>query len=414
MFHYCIRATSDDDRDDPEGTHPIFGVEHRFNLSNDEKPLLSEKRVSFDQEESSRHNSTILLEIVGATGLQNIRANMDTFVVVKVNNKEIHRTKTVPNDYSPIYTVKTKSLCLLKNLVSTDQVLVELCSPNKFVPGSFSCIGSVTLRYDDVMTGQGERREFSFLPDDFMARLSLRYRTATDNDLEYFKSTRNGIFPDGFLSNSPRESTTSDRQALCKDNVSDVDFKSISKKNILEQQRKTIKVDDGTEVAYRVYPFPDPDNPKETEFMTKNQMDKFMEQPSRDWVEAGGGTYGDVYLEILGCDGLPNMDTEFIDGLTDAFVGCVFEDTFLRTSVIHDSLDPRWPPWSQRAVKLMISHPSSILYLGVFDYDENVLDDHDPIGRVVIHLDDFEPDTMYTLQYPLYNGDTQEETVRFG
>lgn len=414
MFHYCFRATSDDEREDPESSHPVYGVERSIDLSDDEKPLLSQKSACSNTQDSSRKVVTVVLEIVGATGLQNIRPNIDTFVIVKVKNKEVHRTKTIPNDYSPIYTVKTKCLCLLKSLLPTDQVTVELCSANKLVPGSFSCIGSVTLPYDDITTGQGERREFNICSDDHAVRLALRYRVATDNDLTYFKSISGGIFPTENAGDSARGPPASVGRASGKDSASDVDFKSVSKKNILEQRRKTIKVDDGTEVAYRVYPFPDPDNPEETEFMTKRQTDKFMEQPSRDWVEAGYGTYGDAYLEILGCDGLPNMDTEIIDGLTDAFVGCVFEDTFIRTSVIHDSLDPRWPPWSQRAVKFMISHPSSILYLGVFDYDENFLDDHDPIGRVVIHLNDFEPDTMYTLQYPLFNGDTEEETVSDG
>ena len=77
-------------------------------------------------------------------------------------------------------------------------------------------------------------------------------------------------------------------------------------------------------------------------------------------------------------------------GLTDAFVACLYEDTFVRTSVIHDSLSTRWVPWSHRAFMFQITHPSSILYLGVFDYDEGPLESHDPIGRVVIHLDNFE------------------------
>ena len=58
-----------------------------------------------------------------------------------------------------------------------------------------------------------------------------------------------------------------------------------------------------------------------------------------------------------------------------------------------------------------IAHPTSILMLGVFDYDEGPLKNDDPIGRVVLHLDEFEAGTMYTLSYPLYHGDTQSEEV---
>jgi hypothetical protein len=94
---------------------------------------------------------------------------------------------------------------------------------------------------------------------------------------------------------------------------------------------------------------------------------------------------------------------EIVDGLTDAFVACVFEDNFVRSAVIHDSLNPRWMPWSHRAFEFHIQHPSSILMLGVFDYDDNPLESHDPIGRVVIVPTLFEKDTMYTLKYPLYH-----------
>lgn len=51
-------------------------------------------------------------------------------------------------------------------------------------------------------------------------------------------------------------------------------------------------------------------------------------------------------------------------------------------------------------------------FKAVFDYDEGLLESHDPIGRVVINLDRFEHDTVYTLKYPLFHGDTQEEDVR--
>ena len=96
---------------------------------------------------------------------------------------------------------------------------------------------------------------------------------------------------------------------------------------------------------------------------------------------------------------------ELINGLTDAFVACVYEDNFVRTPIIHDSLNPRWMPWSQRAFEFHIQHPSSILFLGVFDYDESPVERHDPVGRVVIVPSQYEKDTMYTLQFPLHYED---------
>ena len=93
-----------------------------------------------------------------------------------------------------------------------------------------------------------------------------------------------------------------------------------------------------------------------------------------------------------------------VGGLTDAFCAMVFEDTFVRTSIIHDSLHPKWMPWACRAFCFPIQHPSSFLMLGVFDYDAiqvGLQQQHEPMGRVVIHLDAFEPETVYTMTYPL-------------
>jgi hypothetical protein len=102
---------------------------------------------------------------------------------------------------------------------------------------------------------------------------------------------------------------------------------------------------------------------------------------------------------------------EYVSGRTDAFCAIAFEDTFVRTSIIYDSLHPRWMPWSYRAFRFQIRHPASFFILGVFDYDEGPLNNSDAIGRVIIHLNNFDPDTVYTLTYPLFNGDTQEEEV---
>lgn len=67
-------------------------------------------------------------------------------------------------------------------------------------------------------------------------------------------------------------------------------------------------------------------------------------KPSYSWVEAGTGTLGKMYVEILKCDTLPNMDCRLgrIDvGLTDAFCCIIFEDSILNSEVIRDDLNPR-------------------------------------------------------------------------
>ena len=125
-------------------------------------------------------------------------------------------------------------------------------------------------------------------------------------------------------------------------------------------------------------------------------------QNSEHWVDAGTGSIGRLYFEVLGCDGLPNLDTGgFLGNKTDAFVSLVFEDCYVRTDTINDCLSPRWLPWTQRAFIFNIYHSSSQLLLGVFDYDAG-FDDHDLIGRVSIDITNLRKDTEYLLSYNIY------------
>jgi C2 domain len=99
---------------------------------------------------------------------------------------------------------------------------------------------------------------------------------------------------------------------------------------------------------------------------------------------------------------------------SDPFVAIVFEDTMVRTKVLFNTLSPRWMPWSTRAFALNISHPGSICFLGVFDYDEDLAVatvNHDPIGRVVLNTINFESSVTYVLQYDLVDS-SQIDKVR--
>lgn len=142
--------------------------------------------------------------------------------------------------------------------------------------------------------------------------------------------------------------------------------------------------------------------------MSQKQIDEESIKPSYEWIEAGTGTLGKMYVEILKCDGLPNLDTHIPGGgdrgLTDAFCCLIYEDAIFNTDVIRNDLDPRWMPWSQRAFVFRMSHPSSQLMLGVFDYDHHRggLDDHDPAGRVTVDVTNFAPSTDYVLSYEIY------------
>lgn len=140
----------------------------------------------------------------------------------------------------------------------------------------------------------------------------------------------------------------------------------------------------GTEIQYRVKPGPDPDRPiQATKWMTTSEIDNESLRPSTKWIEAGSGELGKLFVEIIGCDDLPNMDTKVAGGgKTDAFVSLVYEDSIVNSEVINDVLSPRWMPWTQRAFIFNVMHPSNDLMVGVLDYDSPApLAEHDPIAR---------------------------------
>lgn len=140
--------------------------------------------------------------------------------------------------------------------------------------------------------------------------------------------------------------------------------------------------------------------------MTHDEILHESKQPSQNWIDAGSGSLGRVFVEVIGCDDLPQMDVGGFSGnYTDSFVSLAFEDAVVQTDVIYDCLNPRWMPWSQRAFIFHLFHSSSQLFIGVFDNDAglNPTDDHDPIGRISVDISNLRKDTLYTLKYNLYS-----------
>jgi C2 domain len=139
--------------------------------------------------------------------------------------------------------------------------------------------------------------------------------------------------------------------------------------------------------------------------MTDEALQKEALKESREWVDCGCGSLGRLFVEILGCDDLPNLDSGgFAGNKTDAFCSLIYEDVAVKTDIIDDCLSPRWMPWTKRAFIFHVYHSSSQLYLGVFDYDGgmNPADYHDLVGRVSVDLSNLRKDTLYTLTYNLY------------
>jgi C2 domain len=151
-----------------------------------------------------------------------------------------------------------------------------------------------------------------------------------------------------------------------------------------------------------VKPSPDPMRVKETTYLSRSAIKTVTMAPSYEWIKAGSGNMGKVYVEVLSCHDLPNMDVAGAAGnYTDTFIAIVYEDAMVQTPVIDDELSPHWLPWTHRAFCFSMIHPTSTLYLAAFDYDLG-LSQHDPIGRVAVNLTHLQQHTDYTLTYHLY------------
>jgi len=119
----------------------------------------------------------------------------------------------------------------------------------------------------------------------------------------------------------------------------------------------------------------------------------------RRWLDIGSGDLGKIYVEVIGCDGLPNKDMDLVKSgnKTDSFVSLVYEDVIAKTDIIDDCLSPRWLPWMQRAFIFRMMHTSSNLHIAVFDFDPGFADDHDICGKISIDLANLVSGTEYLL-----------------
>ena len=102
--------------------------------------------------------------------------------------------------------------------------------------------------------------------------------------------------------------------------------------------KRMTKKNNAGEILHRVKPFPNPNSSMEdTKWLTEAQIDKMALEPSTNWLEAGSGALGKVYVEILQCDGLPNMDAATLNvrDKTDAFCCLAFEDCKYNSLQLH-------------------------------------------------------------------------------
>ena len=399
---------------------------------------------------SSSEVITLLGEIVGARdlrvpdedqlsgGADGIKS-LQPYAVVSYAGKRIHKTdKCNKEGRNPIWSPSTKSFFLFRTSAeemskSTFTVSIyskkkECSLPVSLMTSSSIFLGQVNIDASAILDlCDEERREYA-LEDEIgenvsnLGNLAVRFKVATlsdahvvsffnkkpqppintplepSNGLHTVESKNISAVATGpFRRNSnrpwaPLVTETSEAEIAQSGFVNALS--SVFSRNVISDESGVSKV--------RVKPGPDPDRKEETEFLSSHDLKIETRLPSKKWIEAGSGTLGKLYVEILSCHGLPNVDLgEAVGDVTDPFCTLVYEDCCCMTDVIDDELSPHWPPWTKRAFAFNMMHPASTLYLGVFDYDLGI-GDHDAIGRVAVPVCNLQRDTIHTLKYNLY------------
>jgi len=360
--------------------------------------------LALGDEDATKEDVKLLVEIVSAMDLPAYDGkSSDPYVVVYHGRDEVHRTKRQNKNLNPVWTVDNGSLFIL-NVSATDffSSSTGLTFLVKDYDGlsSNDVIGKVSISQEDLLQSKGERKEYELATTKKSSTplkplLNVRVRPAVESDFKFIqtlhsiqKSKKEGVYTDtAFVGPKPHSVT------------------------MLKRETKS-----GPPVLYRVKPGPDPSRDVyDTKWLSEEQINEESMSPSANWVECGSGNLGRLFVEVISCDNLPNMDTSAMGGKTDAFACLIYEDAIVSTDVINDTNSPRWMPWSQRAFAFHVMHPSSQILIGVFDYDgEGMLDAHDPIGRVSINVTNFRADTDYILNYDLFESTLDDDRKSVG
>ena len=409
----------------------------------------------------------------GANNKGNLRNKPNLFVAISSEQDRLHQTSVIKKNNEPIYTCKTGSLFLLPFYDSDFQCVNQ--TNGNYVPSPLTAeqeitfeifskdyiklketllskvqIDKLTLLHGDESRQEVDlavttdvkvyrmKRSFTFskhITQHSIGTLALRYRIAKEYEIDLMKemidlgkihmgvpdSVMKTIVrkPQMFLGRASRKISLNLLPSFSvtesSDSVLSMSFDQRRNNTIIldRLKRKQRKVQGRME--YLVKPYPDPKNTNRTTWMTKDELDQRSLDPSTNWIEAIGDEQdlGELYFEVIRVSDMPNLDSGQLGDMTDCFICSVFEDNIVRTDVIYDELSPRFMPWTQRAFVFPIKNPSSLLFIGAFDYD--VLGNHDPVGRVVVDMNNFHDNTVYLLDFKLHHSiykDDDRGTIR--
>ena len=150
----------------------------------DEDPLLED----MDQ-------INLLVEIVGAENLPIADiVSSDPYVIVRMGNKEIHRTEVIPKTLDPIWTLRTGSLFLLRatpeEFFGSGRGLAFIIKDSDTI-GTNDVLGRVLVSQDELLEGTGDRIEYPIITEKATkqarqkGRLTLRFRHASEDDVAF-------------------------------------------------------------------------------------------------------------------------------------------------------------------------------------------------------------------------------------
>ena len=392
---------------------------------------------------SADEKKVILAEIIGATDLQHhtdpkLSSTMHPFVIAIIHGngppKILCRTKRAKETCNPIWCIERRCLFLIhvssemSENESSYQVQFDVRDRDSIDRLACTMIGSHKLSLKEILHACEEKAEermelkletssFDYSTEDHN-KLAVRFRFATPLDLEFMQELERinqnaKFFPSLFndptqklkdlMENATSEKLNTRPQMITEMSQREMGYRVVSMMTDM-YSKKTSKGRDGVRRT-RVQPGPDPARPKETTYLSHEEMQSEIHKPSTNWTGAGTDTHdslGTVFLEILECEGLPNMDAGgALGNKTDAFVCAIYEESLVQTDVIDDRLSPMWMPWAQRSFCFHMKQPLSQLFISVNDFDLGP-SAHDAIGRIAVNLNHFEADVVYTLKYKIH------------
>jgi len=278
-----------------------------------------------------------LVEIVGAENLAvEDLTSSDPYVVCQFGDKILHKTQYIPKNLNPVFTLRKNAFFIwsisAKDLFVEGDGLKLVVYDFDFSAGigeRHEVLGGATVPVKDIYNAKEERLSYPLKPITIgnktrghdKGKIAVRIRRATEHDKEFlatYEAYRKKKTTTGILTKRDK----SKKKERGDEGVSAL-------RSWAETKVRTFIDDDGSKVLkFKTMPRPDPNNKIETEWMSSQEIETAVMGPSRKYDYIGSGKIARVYLEILSCDGLPNMEGAMgkFGNKTDGFVQVVYED----------------------------------------------------------------------------------------